>query len=63
MSLVLALIVTFFVLTQTIAPFGQAIILIVVGGLAGATLVVLALFALRRAGVHRFAEVRTWPRE
>ncbi len=62
MVLVFGLIAMVFAMTGGIAPFGRAILLMFAAAIVVATLTVLILFALRRAGVQRLAEVRTWPR-
>ncbi len=61
MVLLFGLIAVFFVMTGNIAPFGRGVALILAAAIVAAGLVTLILTALRRAGVHRLAEVRTWP--
>ncbi len=61
MALVFALLLIFFVSTRSIAPFGRSVALMFGAAIGAATLVTLVLFALRRAGVHRLGDVRTWP--
>ncbi len=64
MALLFALIgVVVFVMTGSIVPFGSAVLLIFVAGIATAAIATLIRFALRRTGVHRLAEVRTWPQD
>ncbi len=61
MALVFALLLIFFVSTRSIAPFGRSVALMLGAAIGAATLVTLVLFALRRTGVHRLGDVRTWP--
>ncbi len=61
MALVFALLVIFFVSTRSIAPFGRSVALMLGAAIGAATAATLVLFALRRTGVHRLADVRTWP--
>ncbi len=63
MVLILAAIAGLFVMLGSIAPFGQALVLVIAssGVIAGAVMLILS--ALRRTGVHRLAEVRTWPQK
>ncbi len=61
MILLVALMVGFFVMSGNIASFGRAVGLRFATAAVAAGVVLLILFALRRAGVHRLADVQTWP--
>ncbi len=63
MALLFGLIGIVFVMTGSIVPFGRAVLLVFVAGIAAAAIATLIRFALRRTGVHRLAEIRTWPQE
>ncbi len=63
MILVFALIAAFFGMTGNVAPFARAVLLMFAAGGVAATIVILILFGLRRAGVQRLAQVRTWPQD
>lgn len=63
MGLVFGLITVVFVITESIVPFAGAVAMLLGGAAAAASGVMLILFALGRTGVHRLAEVRTWPQD
>ncbi len=63
MVLLFGLIAIVFTMTNSIAPFGRAVLLLFAAASVAATVTVLILFGLRRAGVQRLAEVRTWPQD
>lgn len=61
MALLFALIAALFVMNGSIFSFARAVVVMFAAATAAATIVMLILVALRRAGVHRLAEVQTWP--
>ncbi len=63
MTLLFGLIGVVFLMTGSIVPFARAVVLVLVTAAIAATATVLILFALRRAGVHRLAAIRTWPQD
>ncbi len=63
MAILFGLIGIVFVMTGSIVPFGRAVLLIFVAGVAAAGAATLIRCALRRTGAHRLAEVRTWPQD
>ncbi len=61
MALIFGVIAVVMIKVGMLAQYGRTFILSVVAGAIAATVVSAVLLALRRAGVNRLSELRTWP--
>ena len=61
MALIFAVIGVVMLKVGMLAQYGRTFLLMLVAGAVAAAVVSVVLFALRRAGVNRISELRTWP--